>query len=224
MNGAGPPGNADLQQYLAVQCAFAHGVVAVIGAIQRLVRADMQPVRPVEQVFAPGIQQVAVAVEHDHRVLAAIEDIDPVLRVDRHRRDILEGPAGRQFRPVGLHPVGVSAVADDPVLFRHRFLLSRQPPVVRDYRPSQRPVMWRVRYRRPSLRGAARRSNLAPASADRPEVASRSLSSGRRRPTGLARTVRDQGADADDPCCRTACRCTAPSTIISGHGRRRSRS
>ena len=113
INGRGPPRNADFEQDLAAQRAFAHGVVAVIGAVQGLVRADMQPVRPVEQVFAPRIQQIAVAVEHHHRVLAAIEDIDPVLRVDRDRRDILEGPALRQFRPVGLHPVCVSAIADD---------------------------------------------------------------------------------------------------------------
>ena len=211
----GPPRNADFEQYLAAERAFAHGVVAVIGAVQRLVRADMQPVRPVEQVFAPGIQQVAVAVEHHHRVLAAIEDIDPVLRVDRDRRDVLEAPALRQFRPVGLHPVCVSAVADDAArLARDRIAISvslrARPPIGATVCP---------------VSGAANTTVIARSSRD--EAISSGRDSGHRRLLRSARNDADGGGDrdADDPDgSRWRERCIAPSMIICGRGTRRCRS
>ena len=73
--------DADGQQYLAVGGAFAHRMVAVIGAIQIVVGIDVQPMRAAEQPFAPAAK-IAVAVEaatigcaarlnKDERVLAA---------------------------------------------------------------------------------------------------------------------------------------------------------
>ena len=53
-----PARDADFQQHLAIEGAFADGVVAVVGAIKRVIRPDMQAVRPVEQSLAPGIEQV----------------------------------------------------------------------------------------------------------------------------------------------------------------------
>ncbi len=46
--------DADRQQHLAVGGAFAHGVVAVVGAIEIVVGVDVQAVRAVEQAFAPA--------------------------------------------------------------------------------------------------------------------------------------------------------------------------
>ena len=82
-----------------------------------------RPCARVEQALAPGAQEIAVAVEHHHRVLAAIEDVDLVLAVDADRGDVLERPAVGQLRPVLDHAVAILAISDDgshrrlPVLF-----------------------------------------------------------------------------------------------------------
>src|SRR6202012_3403647 len=65
-----------------------------------------------KQTLAPGAQEIAIAVEHDHRVFAAIEHIDVVVAIDADRADLLERPAWRQLRPVHHRLVGVFAVAD----------------------------------------------------------------------------------------------------------------
>ena len=84
--------DADGQQHLAVGGALAHGMVAVIGAIEIVVGVDVQPVGAVEQPFAPACDEIAVAIQHHHRMRAAIEQIDAVLGVDRDGSDIGEIP------------------------------------------------------------------------------------------------------------------------------------
>ena len=93
-------GSAQLEQHLALGGAFAHHVAAVVGQIQRVVHVDVQSMRARILAFAPGAQELTVAVEHHHRVLAAVEDVHLVLAVDRDRAHVLEFPAVRQFRPV----------------------------------------------------------------------------------------------------------------------------
>src|SRR5205085_3552331 len=73
---------------------------AIVGQIDRIVRPHMDAVRARILAFAPGPQEVSVAVEHHDRVLAATEGIDIVLGVDADRGDLLERPAVRQLRPV----------------------------------------------------------------------------------------------------------------------------
>src|SRR5205085_3629764 len=73
---------------------------AIVGQIDRIVRPHMDAVRALILAFAPGPQEVSVAVEHRDRVLAATESIDIVLGVDADRGDLLERPAVRQLRPV----------------------------------------------------------------------------------------------------------------------------
>ncbi len=95
-------GYPDGQQHLAVEAAFAHRVVAVVGAVDRLVRPHMDAMRAIEETLAPGAQKFAVAVEDDHRVLAAIEDVDIVLGVDADPRNFLQRPAiGQSSPPIG---------------------------------------------------------------------------------------------------------------------------
>src|SRR6202022_3874547 len=94
------PGNAELEQHLAFGCAFSHHMPAIVCAVKDVVGVDMKAVRARVHAFAPGAQKVSVAVEHHHRVFAAVEHIDLVLAVDRDRGDILELPAGGQLRPV----------------------------------------------------------------------------------------------------------------------------
>ena len=69
--------------------------------------------RPAEQSLAPGAQEVAVAVEHHHRVLAAREDVDVVLAVHADRGDLAVVPAVGQLAPVLDHLVAMFAGAND---------------------------------------------------------------------------------------------------------------
>ncbi len=105
--------NADRQQHLAVGGAFAHGMVAVVGAVKLVVGVDMQAMRTAKQAFAPVRDEISVAVEHDHRMLTAVEDIDAVLAVDRDGSDVGELPSRRQLRPVFHHAVAVFARAEN---------------------------------------------------------------------------------------------------------------
>ena len=91
--------DADRQQHLSVGRALAHGVVAVIGAVEIVVGIDVQAVGAVEQAFAPAGDEIALAVQHHHRMFAAVEDVDAVLAVDRDGGDVGKAPAVRQFCP-----------------------------------------------------------------------------------------------------------------------------
>ena len=111
--GRGLVGNADGQQHLAVGGAFSNRMVAVIGAIEIVVGVDVQPVRAVEQAFAPARDEIALAVEHHHRMGAAVEDVDAVLAVDRDGGDVGQAPAIRQLGPVLHHAVAMLAGAEN---------------------------------------------------------------------------------------------------------------
>ena len=111
------PGDADGQQDLAVERALPNRVVAVIGQPDGFVGRHEDAVRAHKDALAPRAQEVAVAIEHAHRMLAAIEGIDIVVRVDADRRDIgVEFHAGRKFRPIVADLV---AVAVSPKYDRH---------------------------------------------------------------------------------------------------------
>ena len=59
------------------------------------------PCGAVEHALAPGPQKIAVAVEHHHRMGAAVEDIDVVVPVDADRGDVgVEFPAIGQLGPI----------------------------------------------------------------------------------------------------------------------------
>ena len=79
-----------------------------------------------EDALAPGAEEIAVAVEHDHRVLAAVEDVDVVVAVDADAADFLERPAGRQLRPVLDRFVCVVAAAHGDHARAPLFIAGRQ--------------------------------------------------------------------------------------------------
>jgi hypothetical protein len=106
-------GNAERQQHLAVERAVPHGMVAVIGQPDRVVGRDMDAVRPGEDAFAPGAQQIARAVEHRDRVVAAVEGVDIVLAVDPDRGAVAEHDLVGDFRP-GLVDLEHVVVAAEP--------------------------------------------------------------------------------------------------------------
>jgi hypothetical protein len=75
-------------------------VVGIVGQPEGLVGREMGAVRAREQAFAPRAQEIAVAIEHHHRVRPAIEDIDVVVEVDGDRADLAPFHAGRHLGPV----------------------------------------------------------------------------------------------------------------------------
>src|SRR5947209_2682975 len=85
---------------------------AIVGQVYRLVRAHVDAVGAWILTLAPGTQKIAIAVEHHHRVVAAVEYVHVVFRVDPDRADLLERPAIRQLRPVLDDPVSEVAAAD----------------------------------------------------------------------------------------------------------------
>ena len=97
------PAGTQRQQDFAVQCAFAHRVVAVVRTKHRPVRRHRDPVRSWEYALAPGLDEIAVLVEHDHRVLAPVERVHVVVIVTTDRRYFLERETGRQLSPAFLY-------------------------------------------------------------------------------------------------------------------------
>ena len=109
MNGAGLPGMPMVSSTLPSGVHFLDGVVAVVGAVEIVVGVDVQAVRTREQPLAPALEEVALAVEHHHRVLATIEHVDVVLAVDRDRADVGQVPALGELSPVLHHPIAMFA-------------------------------------------------------------------------------------------------------------------
>src|SRR5262245_30648916 len=110
-------GDADRQFDLAGGGAAPHRMVPVIGQVEYIVLVDVETVRTLEYALAPRAQEIAVAVEHDDGVLAAIEDIDLILAVDADGGNVLEAPAVGQLAPVLYHAIAMLAAAQD---HRHR--------------------------------------------------------------------------------------------------------
>jgi hypothetical protein len=73
----------------------------------------MDAVRAGKDALAPGAQEIAVPVKHDHRVFAAVKGIDMVVVIDGDGGDIVEAPAIRQLRPVIMDLVTVLAFTED---------------------------------------------------------------------------------------------------------------
>src|SRR5262249_34338979 len=72
-------GNSNGELYASRGGALAHAVIAVSGAIERVVCVDVETVRAVEHTLPPGAQEVSLAVEHHHRMLPSVENVYLVL-------------------------------------------------------------------------------------------------------------------------------------------------
>src|SRR5690348_16511582 len=88
----------------------------------------MQPMGAAEQAFAKTGDEIALAVEHHHRMFAAVEDVDAVLAVDCDGGNIGELPAVRQLAPVFDDAVAMLARAQDGRhVSPHLLLIMRSP-------------------------------------------------------------------------------------------------
>src|SRR5215471_11999725 len=75
------------QQQPAVGSELADGVVAIIGTEDSAIGPNEDTVWPREQTFAPCCQPSAVAVKHQHRMGAAVENVDTILRIGGNSGD-----------------------------------------------------------------------------------------------------------------------------------------
>src|SRR5947208_10935088 len=105
--------HAELQQDFAVERDLAHKMSTVVGEEHRIVRCYVDAVRTRVLALTPRSQEVAFAVEHHHRMVSATEDIDIVVAVDPDPADLLELPAIRQLRPVGIDLISIVAASHD---------------------------------------------------------------------------------------------------------------
>src|ERR1700730_1501823 len=99
-------GDADLEQHLAVERAFAHEMPAIISQIDRIIGSRMGAVRSWVLALPPRPKEIAIAVEDHDRMLAPAKGVDVVFRVYGDRRHLLERPGVGQLCPI----------LDDPIL------------------------------------------------------------------------------------------------------------
>src|SRR5580658_486370 len=93
--GCGFPWDADLQQHLTVECAVTHGVIAIVSQPDRVIGPHMDAMGAVKNVLTPGFQEVAFAIQNDHRMRAAVEAVNPVPAIDPDGGDITKLPTIR---------------------------------------------------------------------------------------------------------------------------------
>src|SRR5690606_23398088 len=95
----GRPRGAERLQQLPVRAEPAHGVVAAVDAVDGAVGGDGEPVRLGEHPVAPRGAEGAVAVEHEHALAVAGEQVDLVVPANVGARDDAVGELGRHPLP-----------------------------------------------------------------------------------------------------------------------------
>ena len=66
-------------QQLSLRRELVHPVSVVVHAVNGVIGADEDHVRPHEEPLPPGAQIAAIPVEDDHRILGAAESVDLIL-------------------------------------------------------------------------------------------------------------------------------------------------
>ena len=105
--------HADFKQELAVERALADGVIPVVGAIDRLIRPDMQPMGTHKEIMTPSAEHIAMSIQDDDRIIAAREQVDIVAPIDRYGGDVAQLHLARDFGPVVARLVSQFAVCED---------------------------------------------------------------------------------------------------------------
>src|SRR4029453_15595185 len=101
----GVSGSPSVKSSLPSGSELPNGVVQVVGEPHRPVGADRDAVRPAEDALAPRAKKIPVAIEHDDRMLAAIEEMNVVLGVHGAARRLHEKPCLGQAPPALDRPV-----------------------------------------------------------------------------------------------------------------------
>ena len=112
--GRGFAGRADGHDDLAFRRALAHRGAEIVGEVEHVIGAGRGAVSIDEtDVLAPGAQELAVPIEHDHGMGAAVEHVDVVLAVHANRRAVPISKPGGQRAPALDHPIAVAALAQN---------------------------------------------------------------------------------------------------------------
>jgi hypothetical protein len=91
---------------LAGRRELAHGVVAVVRAVDHRVRTDRDAVRAIgELALAPGAQKLALGVVDHDRMIAAADQEDAILAVDRHPCHVAVLVSARKLLPALDHAI-----------------------------------------------------------------------------------------------------------------------
>src|SRR5262245_41693238 len=94
-------GRTNSKQELALGGELADSVVAIVSAVDGVVRTDVDGMGPArEEPFTPRTQQIALAIENDNRMLTACDQVDIVLGVDIDPRHFDIAPALWELAPV----------------------------------------------------------------------------------------------------------------------------
>ena len=96
-------GDSDCHQHLAVERALPDRVVAVVGAVEGVVRPHADAVRAGEQALSPSLDEVAILVEYDHWVIAPAEHVNVIFLVRDDSRHLSPAYARRQLLPSDFH-------------------------------------------------------------------------------------------------------------------------
>src|SRR3989338_6693648 len=104
-------GNAERQEDFSVKSALANRVIAVVRAVDGVVRTHRDPVGALEETFAPGAEKAPVAIEDDDGMLPPAEQINSVLSVHSYCGDLAIGPSVEQLAPAFHHLVEKLAFA-----------------------------------------------------------------------------------------------------------------
>ena len=86
-------------------------MIAVVRAVDGVVRTHRDAVGALEETFAPGAEKAPVAIEDDYGMLPPAEQINPVLPVHSYCGDFAIGPAIGQLAPTFHHLVEELAFA-----------------------------------------------------------------------------------------------------------------
>src|SRR5690242_5793239 len=93
-------GRAYGEQQLALWSKLADRMVAVVGAIDAVVRTDMDAVRAAgEDAIPPGAQEFTAAIVDDDRMLAAREYIDVIFGIHGHAGRVYVAPSVGKLAP-----------------------------------------------------------------------------------------------------------------------------
>src|SRR5450755_4003222 len=104
---------SDREQDLAIERALADRVITVVSQVDRVVRSHVNAMGALEHAVPPRAQAIAVAVEHDHRMVATMERVDAIVAIDADRGHIAELPLFRPFGPALENTIPVVAAAKD---------------------------------------------------------------------------------------------------------------
>ena len=104
---------AEGHQQFTLEAELLHGVADIVGEEHVVVGVDVDAVRTGELAIAPGADEVAVGIEDDQGFIAAIENVDAVLRIGGDAGDVDVVVSAGHLAEAGDGAVLEIAFADD---------------------------------------------------------------------------------------------------------------